>query len=224
MSRTLKWKWLFFFVGLAIMSLGISMIIEGKSMGVSPWDVLHIGLFKQLGLTIGSWTIITGLFIIITTSLYLKEWPKMATWFNMLLCGTFIDFFTWLLPNSKLLVFDILYFLMGVVVMGIGCAMYIAPKLGAGPRDTIMMIIVEKFGGSIRLARFLMETFAAVVGWILGGPIGFGTVIIALFSGYIIQPALPFFERQLSKRIAEPIIEEGAIDNAPQRERDLSIR
>lgn len=183
------------------MSLGISLIIEGKALGVSPWDVLHVGLYKQIGLSVGSWTIISGLCIVLITTLYLKEWPKIATWLNMLLIGSFVDLFTWILPNSKSLPLDIFYFLTGLFVMSIGCAMYISPRLGAGPRDTVMMIIVEKFGGSIRMARFLTETIVAILGWLLGGPIGVGTVIIALFTGYIIQPALPFFEKLLAKRI-----------------------
>lgn len=196
------WKWLFYFVGLAIMSLGISLIIEGKALGVSPWDVLHVGLYKQIGLSVGSWTIITGLIIVSITTIYLKEWPKIATWLNMLLIGSFVDLFTWILPNSKSLPLDVFYFLSGLFVMSIGCAMYISPRLGAGPRDTVMMILVEKFGGSIRMARFLTETIVAILGYLLGGPIGIGTVIIALFTGYIIQPALPFFEKLLAKRIA----------------------
>lgn len=199
MKSDLKWRWLFFFVGLAVMSLGVSMIIKGKALGVSPWDVLHIGLFQQLGLSIGSWSIITGSLIVLSTAIYLREWPKLATWLNMFLCGTFIDFFNWLLPDPHMLGFDILYLLAGVVVMGVGCAMYISPNLGAGPRDTIMMLIVEKFGGSIRLARFLMESFAALIGWILGGPVGIGTIIIALCAGYIIQPTLPFFQKLLTR-------------------------
>ena len=198
------------------MSLGISLIIEGKGVGVSPWDVLHVGLYKQIGLSVGSWTIITGLCIVLITTLYLKEWPKIATWLNMLLIGSFVDLFTWILPNSKSLSLDLFYFLSGLVVMAVGCAMYISPRLGAGPRDTVMMIIVEKFGGSIRMARFLTETIVAILGWLLGGPIGVGTVIIALFTGYIIQPALPFFEKQLAKRIA---IEENEslLTNRPEK-------
>ncbi len=214
MRRELKWKWLFFFVGIAIMSLGISMVIEGKGLGVSPWDVLHIGLYKQLGLSIGSWTIFTGLFIVAAASIYLKQCPKIATWLNMLLCGIFVDGFNWLLPDTDILFFEVLYFILGIVVLCVGCAMYIAPNLGAGPRDTLMILIVEKFGGSIRRARFIMETFAAVLGWLLGGPVGAGTIIIAMFTGSIIQLALPVFQNLLEKKISEP--ENKTIISKPQ--------
>ena len=201
MKRELKWKWLFFFVGLAVMSFGVSMIVEGKALGVGPWDVLHIALFQSVGLSIGSWAVITGVVIVGSTSLLLKEWPKLATCLNMILCGVFIDFFTWLLPNSTWVLFDVFYFLAGVIVLGVGCALYISPKLGAGPRDTLMILFAKKFGCSIGNARLAMEALIAIIGWSLGGPIGVGTIIIAFFTGYIVQFSLPFFERMLKKRI-----------------------
>lgn len=204
MRKEYKWRWLFFLVGLVVMALGVSMTIEGKAIGTAPWDVLHIGVYQNLGLSVGTWAIILGVIIIVSTSLILKEWPKFATWLNMLLVGIFIDIFNWLLPNAGVLIYEILYFVFGVIILGIGCALYISANLGTGPRDTIMILIVEKFGGSIRLARLIMESVAAFLGWLLGGPVGVGTIIIALCSGYIIQAALPFFQKLLEKKIAGP--------------------
>lgn len=203
MRKKFAWQWTFFFVGLTVMSLGISLTIKGKALGTSPWDVLHIGLFKQFGLTIGTWSILTGLIIVVSTSLFLRRWPKIATWLNMLLIGSFIDLFNWLLPSTSIFMWELCYFIAGFFVMSIGCALYISANVGAGPRDTIMMIIVEQFGGSVRLARTIMEVFAAAVGWLLGGPVGVGTVILALGSGQIIQWALPFFRKQLAQLIGE---------------------
>ncbi|MEO4053982.1 YitT family protein [Solibacillus sp. CAU 1738] len=205
MRKKLAWQWTFFFAGLIVMSLGISMTIKGRIFGVSPWDVLHIGLFQQLGLTIGTWSILTGLFIIICSSLYLRQWPKFATWLNMMLVGLFIDFFNWLLPVSNVLAIEITYFVLGFFVLSIGCAFYISASVGAGPRDTIMMIIVEKFGGSVRMARTIMEVFAVSGGWLLGGPVGVGTIILALGSGQIIQMALPLFKKRLEQLVGEPV-------------------
>jgi len=205
LGRELKWKWLFFFIGLMVMSLGVSMIIKGKAIGVSAWDVLHVALFHHIGLTVGTWSILTGVVIVGSTSLYLKEWPKLATIINMLLCGTFIDFFNWILPNSTGLIVDYIYFMLGVIVLGIGCALYISPNLGAGPRDTLMIIISEKFSLSIGNARLLMEAFIAGIGWLLGGPIGLGTIIIAFFTGYIVQSALPFFRNMLHTKLNESV-------------------
>lgn len=88
--------------------------------------------------------------------------------------------------------------------MSIGCALYIAASLGEGPRDTIMMIIASK-GYSVKTGRLVMEVFATGAGWLLGGPVGFGTVVLALGTGYVIQPSLFFFKRKLEEIIGEPL-------------------
>lgn len=204
MSRKFYWQWGSFFVGLIVMSLGITLTIKGQVIGTSPWDVFHIGMFKQFGLTIGTWSILVGLFIVCATSLYLKRIPKLATFLNMLLIGSFIDLFNWLLPSTDRLPFEIVYFVSGFFVLSIGCALYIAASLGEGPRDTVMMIIASK-GYSVKTGRMVMEVVAGSIGWLLGGPVGAGTIILALGTGYIIQPALFFFKDKLEQIIGEPL-------------------
>lgn len=204
MTKKLRWQWGTFFVGLMTMSLGITLTIKGNALGTSPWDVLHIGLFKQFGLTIGTWSILTGLFIVVTTSIYLKRFPKLATILNMLCIGTFIDIFNWMLPDTEVFGWTIVYFIAGFFVLSIGCAMYIAASLGEGPRDTVMMIIASK-GYSVKTGRMVMEVFAAGAGWLLGGPVGVGTVILALGTGYVIQPSLLYFKRKLEMIVGESL-------------------
>lgn len=204
MSKKFKWQWGGFFAGLIVMSLGITMTIKGNIVGTSPWDVLHIGLFKQFGFSIGTWSILMGLFIICATSLYLKQLPKLATILNMLLIGTFIDIFNWFLPGANVFIWELSYFIVGFFVMSIGCGLYIAASLGAGPRDTVMMIIASK-GYSVKTGRMVMEIFAAIAGYLLGGPVGIGTIILALGTGYIIQPSLFYFKRKLEHIIGEPL-------------------
>lgn len=201
MGKVIGWRWAFFIGGMMIMSLGITMSIKGKIIGTSPWDVLHVGLFQNFGLTIGTWSILTGLLIIVSTSLVLKEWPKIGTWLNMLLIGTFIDVFNWLLPPTDVYALQIAYFVAGLFVLSFGCGMYIAPNMGAGPRDTLMMILVEKFGGTIKSARMGIEVIVTILGGLLGGPVGVGTVLIALTSGYIVQYSLPSCRKVLMKCI-----------------------
>lgn len=202
MRKVYSWRWAFFLVGIIILSLGVSMVIKG-AVGTSAWDVLHIALFENFGLSIGTWNIITGLLVITFTSIMDKRLPKVGTWINMVLCGIFIDFFYWLLPGAPSVTIQIIYFLLGVLVLGFGCGMYIAPNLGAGPRDSLMMLIVERFGGSIKVARMSIELAVALIGWFLGGPLGIGTVIIAVFSGYVIQFSLPYCRKMLLRAIGE---------------------
>ncbi|WP_424236684.1 YczE/YyaS/YitT family protein [Bhargavaea ginsengi] len=208
MQRYQALRWTFFLVGQLFLALGITMTIKGALLGISPWDVLHVGLFKQLGLTIGTWSILTGFFIVISTSIYLRRLPQVGTWINMLLIGSFIDFFNWILPDVHTLAGQISLFLAGITVQAIGLGMYVSPGIGAGPRDTLMLVLMEKTGWSVKTVRTVLEATVALTGWLIGGPIGVGTVIIVLFFGQLLQYTIPYF-KGLLERLSKPAEEVG---------------
>lgn len=199
MTNTIYIRWSFFLVGLVVQSLGIAMTIRGEILGIAPWDVMHVGLFINFGLSIGIWSIVTGLVIVLATSLYSKRWPPIGTWLNMILIGVFIDMFLWLLPIVVNPIAEIGLFIAGVAIMGFGVGMYIAPNMGAGPRDSLMLILIEKTGWTVKRVRTLLELIVAVIGWLLGGPVGVGTVIIALTLGYIVHFTLPLSQKWIEK-------------------------
>lgn len=203
MRKIFVWRWIFFLVGVIVLSLGITMTIKGQRLGVGPWDVLHIGLTRNFGLTIGTWSIILGVIIIIVTSIVLKQWPKLGTWLNMTLLGLFIDLFNWLLPEFETMTGQVIIFTLGVVVMSYGVGIYVSPNVGAGPRDSLMLILVDKLGISVKKVRTMIEVIVAVAGWLLGGPVGIGTVIIALLIGQIVHYALPQCRKLLLKIAGE---------------------
>ncbi|MBT2583064.1 YitT family protein [Planococcus sp. ISL-109] len=190
MNVALYYRWLFFLIGMMFLGLGISMTIKGDRLGIGPWDVLHVGLYQNFGLTIGSWSIIAGFTLISLTSLVRRRWPQFGTWLNMLLIGLFIDLFNFLIPDIHSLIGHILIFTAGIFVMGYGVGMYVSPKMGAGPRDDLMLILVQKTGFSVSTIRTAIEMTVAVLGWMLGGPVGIGTVVIALLVGRIVQKSL----------------------------------
>ena len=203
MTKHYLYRWGFFLAGLIIMALGISMTIKGQRLGISPWDVLHVGLYRKFGLSIGSWNIITGLFIVFFVSIFLREWPKLGTWINILTIGVFIDLFNWLLPEFTTIWGQTIIFILGVVVSGYGAGIYVSPAMGAGPRDSLMLLIVERYGVSVKFVRTTIEIIVAVAGWLLGGPIGIGTVMIALLIGQIMHYAIPQSEKVLLKLLGE---------------------
>ena len=203
MRKIVIWRWTFFLVGMMIMSLGISMTIKGQKLGIAPWDVLNVGLYKNFGLSIGTWGIISGFIIIVSTAAVLKEWPKIGTWLNMILIGLFIDLFNWLLPDIATLGAQILIFSAGVIVIGYGVGIYISPNIGAGPRDSLMLVLVQKTGASIKKVRTTLEVIVALVGWLIGGPVGIGTVLIALFLGQIAHYTMPQSRKFLLKVVGK---------------------
>jgi uncharacterized protein len=208
MNRELVLRWSFFFTGLLVLAFGISLTIKGKDLGIGPWDVFHYGLFKQLGLTIGTWSIIAGFVILFVTGIGTKSFPKVGAFINMLLIGIFIDLFNYVLPDPQSLLAQSIVFAIGIVVIGYGIGLYVSADLGAGPRDSLMLLVVEKTGWKVQWVRNGMEIIVFFFGWLLGGPVGIGTVIIALGLGSIVGFSLPqskkllhfLIVRQMTKR------------------------
>ncbi|SDX66510.1 YczE/YyaS/YitT family protein [Salimicrobium album] len=192
-----KLRWSFFTIGLIILAFGISLTIQGRALGIGPWDVFHYGLYEQLGLTIGSWSIIAGITIVVATSIFYRQLPKLGTILNMILIGVFIDIFNWMLVEPETLAMQITVFALGTLIMAFGIGIYVAPDLGAGPRDSFMLMLSDVLGWKISTSRNVMEVSVAVLGWLLQGPVGVGTVFIALMLGTMVGYSLPMAKRLL---------------------------
>lgn len=206
MRKEFAIRWLFFFIGIMFIGLGIALTIRGQRYGVGSWDVLHIGMFYHFGLSVGAWSIIIGLVIIALTAILLKRLPRIGTFMNMIFCGVFLDFFNSILPAAHTPLTQFGCFVLGIVGIAVGCGVYVSTNLGEGPRDSLMMIAVEKLHVSITVARTAMEIFAAGLGYIMGGPVGIGTIIMVFALGPIIQVVLPVTRRILAHFIKEPTL------------------
>ncbi|MEH7384099.1 YitT family protein [Bacillus sp. JJ1521] len=185
-------KWSTFFIGLLIMSLGIVVIIKAD-LGASPWDVLHIGLYKQIGLTIGTWSIIVGFFILFLSSFLLKRLPQIGAFLNMISVGIFIDMFMMVpfLVTPDTFIGKLIMMLIGLLINGYGMGIYISAKVGAGPRDSLMLALTELSKWKVQYIRSGMEIIVLTIGWLLGGPVFVGTLIYCVGIGYVAGFALP---------------------------------
>ncbi|PLR81885.1 MULTISPECIES: YczE/YyaS/YitT family protein [Bacillus] len=185
-------RFFIYVTGLLIMSFGIVLMIKGD-LGATPWDVLHVGLFYRVGLTIGSWSIIVGFIILTVAALISKEIPQFGAFLNMVLVGVFIDLYL-LLPflNTPSSLFGKgIMLLAGIVLMGYGMGLYISAQFGAGPRDSLMIAVTSKTGWKVRNVRAGMEFLVLFIGWQLGGPIFWGTILFSLTIGPVVGYALP---------------------------------
>jgi len=198
-------KTMVFFAGILVMSLGIAMIIEAD-LGVSAWDVLHIGLYHTLGLTIGTWSQIVGFVVVFMTAMIDRKILAIGTVLNMLFVGWFIDLFLFLLPTMHDVINQFIFLFVGIIIMGMGAGMYIASKLGPGPRDSLVLVLSKRYGFGIGKIKTTMELLVLVIGWFLGGPVFVGTVIAAVFIGPVMQFFIRWWEVMLMQRI---IIREG---------------
>lgn len=182
------------------MSLGIAMVIEAD-LGSAPWDVLHIGLTEKVGLSVGSWTVILGFLLLLIAAIIQKELPKLGAWLNMLFVGVFVDIFLFILDTPTTLFFQMVMLIIGIVVMGFGIGVYISPRCGAGPRDSVMLAVTEKTNLSVATVRAIMEISVLIIGWLLGGPVFIGTVIYSVTIGHISGAAIKWCENRLYRRI-----------------------
>lgn len=193
------WRCVYFFIGLWIIAVGAVLTVQAQ-LGVPPWDVLHIGLASTLGGTMGIWSILLGLLIVICTFLFDRKLPKWGTIMNMILCGTFIDiifYFQWI-PIVHNLWTQLLLLFTGILLMGIGVGAYLASEYGAGPRDGLMIVLVSRSGKSIRFVRTIMEVLAVGLGYWLGGPVFIGTLLFSITIGPIMQITIKWNQDSLA--------------------------
>lgn len=198
-------RYAMFVLGLFVGAFGCVLTIQAN-MGVAPWDTFHIGLQKTFGLTIGIWSQIAGVAVILTSYLLAKIKPTFAMFLNMVCFGLFLDLFIWwgIVPKPEMMVERTIMFLVGVLIMTVGIGMYLSPKLGAGPRDSFMLAMNERLGWSIQRVRLIIEITVLIAGASLGGPVSVGTVLIALLTGPLIQRTIPFWQMVMKKQYALP--------------------
>lgn len=178
--------------GYALFGLSIAVMIQAN-LGTGAWAVLEVALSKILHLTPGTLSIIVG-FSVLLLALLMGEKIGWGTIANIIFIGPWEDFFLWLIPVVKdqpALQFGML--LSSILVMGIASAIYIGVDAGAGPRDSLMLAVKRKLNISIRLARASIELAVVIVGWVLGGPLGIGTVIVAVLIGPAVQWGFKLF-------------------------------
>lgn len=202
------------------MALGIVLLLKAD-LGATPWDVLHVGLYYQLGLTIGSWSIIVGFFILGISALLTKRIPQIGAFINMISVGFFIDMYLLLpimqTPNG--LIGKLIMFLFGLVIMCYGMGFYISANLGAGPRDSLMIALTNRTGWKVRHIRSVMEVIVLISGWLLGGPVALGTFLISILIGPMFGYAMPqctsisnFLLKKIKTQHKQDIIEENNIN------------
>lgn len=174
-------------LGFIVYGLAIVVMIHAN-IGLSPWDVLHQGISLKTGLTMGQISIIVGIIIVIIDAI-MGEGIGWATLGNILLIGSFLDMFEYLeiIPYADNLFIGILMMIIGIILAAIATVLYLKPALGSGPRDGLMLAINKRTSKPVGFIRTIIEMTALIVGWLLGGSVGIGTVISGFGLGYAIQ-------------------------------------
>lgn len=167
--------------GLALYGFSMALLVR-PSLGVMPWDVLHQGVARHLGVSLGTMTVIVGL-VVLVAWIPLHQRPGIGTVSNVVVIGFAVNAALAVIPTPSAVAGRLLF--VGAT------AAYIGVHLGPGPRDGLMTGLVRRTGRSVRLVRTTIEVTVVGAGALLGGTLGIGTVVYALAIGPLVHVFLP---------------------------------
>jgi len=196
------------YIGLLLYGLAGALQVR-STLGLDPWDVLHQGIARHAGLAIGTVLILVGACVLVLW-IPLRQRPGLGTLSNVVLIGVSMNLSLQWLPHVHLLPWRIADMAGGVLLCGVATGMYIGANFGPGPRDGLMTGLARRTGRSIRLTRTAIELTVLVVGWVLGGTVGIGTVVFAFAIGPLSQVFLPIFDLATSRRVLSDVEAAGA--------------
>jgi len=179
------------YAGLALYGLSMALLVRAE-LGVMPWDVLHQGLSRTVGGSLGTVSIVVGALVLLLW-VPLRQRPGVGTVSNVVVIGLAVDASLAVLPSVDAPTARVVLVVLGIVLNAVATAAYIGVHLGPGPRDGLMTGLVRRTGGSVRLVRTGIEVAVVAGGWLLGGTLGMATVLYALAIGPLVQLLLPRF-------------------------------
>jgi uncharacterized membrane protein YczE len=177
-------------LGLFVLGFAISVSVRAR-LGVSPWDVLHQGLAHVTGISFGLVVVLVGL-VVLLTWIPLRQRLGVGTVLNTLSVGIIANLGLFLIPEQHTMAVRIAMLLASIVMFGVGGGLYIGSGLGPGPRDGLMTAIAAR-GHRIWVVRTGLECTALVAGYLLGGHVGVGTVLLAFAIGPVTHAGLRRF-------------------------------
>ncbi len=189
-------------IGSSLLGFGVALMASGR-LGFGPWSVLAEGVGEQAGIGLGTADILLGIPILFAW-LIVREQPGVGTLISALGVGLMINVGQAILPEPQAMWVRLPMMSLGVIVLGTGVALYLAADLGPGPRDGLTTGLHHRLGWSIRLTRTIIEGFVLVLGMLLGGTVGVGTLLVAFGVGHVIQAGLRIFDREGRVMQAKP--------------------
>jgi uncharacterized membrane protein YczE len=179
------------YVGLFLYGVSLALMVRG-ALGLAPWDVLHSGFIRHVPMTLGQAVVLFS-FVVLVLWIPLREMPGLGTISNAIVVGLSADATLAVLDRPEAMAGRLGLMVGGVLLCGLASALYIGAQLGRGPRDGLMTGLARRTGLSLRLVRTGLEVAVVVIGLLLGGVLGVGTVVYALAIGPLTQLMLPWF-------------------------------
>ena len=169
-------------IGLTIFGFGEALLIH-STLGNTPWSVLSQGLSKHTPLSLG-WSTFFISIVVLLGWIPLKQRPGFGTLANIVMIAFALQIGTDIFPiEHHTMWIRFAYVVCGIAIIGIGSSLYITCGLGTGPRDGLMTGIHRVSGVRVGRVRLIIEIIVMSIGWLLGGRVGIGTLMFAVFIG-----------------------------------------
>jgi uncharacterized membrane protein YczE len=208
-------RWIQLLLGLFLYGIAIAMMIRA-AIGISPWDVLAQGISLRTGIPFGFVTNLVGGAVLLLW-IPLRQRLGIGTVLNALLIGPSAEVGLWLIPLQDDIWVRVALFTGGLLLLAVATGLYIGARFGPGPRYGLMTGINKKYGVRIWIVRTSIEVVVLVIGWILGGNVGLGTLAFALLVGPLVHVAMPILHVSDSRGPEAPPTPEPAVSPAESR-------
>lgn len=207
--KELLLKIIILFCGLTIAHLGVTLFLL-VDLGADPFNVFVQGIYRTLSgvvewslLTHGN-THVTICFLIIIALLFIdRSYIKIGTILCMIFGGPIIDFFTAILAgvfgNIDSMILKIIINGLGCVILAFGMTIVMKSDAGTGPNDLVAIVLSDKLKKNFGVIRIIVDVSFVVIGFVLGGSLGVGTLICAFLVGPVANVFLPFNEKWIQK-------------------------
>ncbi|WP_341957720.1 hypothetical protein [Microbacterium sp. LWH13-1.2] len=184
--------------GLFLYGVALGLMVRG-GIGVAPWDVLALGISGQTGIGYGVVTVLVSVLVLVLW-IPLRQRVGLGTLLNALLVGPSADLALFVIPAPPSIWVGAPMFVAGLLLLAFATGLYIAADFGPGPRDGLMTGLVARTGRPVWLVRTVIEGSVLLVGFVLGGPVGLGTVLFAFGVGPLVGWFLPWSTRLRAAR------------------------
>ncbi|MET3193676.1 YitT family protein [Bacillus sp. OAE603] len=196
-----KTRYLLYGLGITILTLGVALTIL-SDLGTSPFDALLVGLSKTVGFTVGTWEIIIALILIFCNSILKRNRPEYLGLATALITGLSINLWLFLLEHvilPEIFISKLICFGIGLIVTGIGSAIYLLTNFAPIPVDQSMLIIRERLKVNYMISKTILYVLFLLLAFIFKGPIGIGTVLTVCLGGPILNICMPTMKSRVNK-------------------------
>jgi len=186
--RTFGGRLVQLYSGLALYGFATALRVRAN-LGLDPWGAFHQGVSETIGIKFGTAIILVGA-VILLLWIPLRQKPGLGTVSNIIVIGLATDVALMVVPDAHSWLLQLLCLVAGTALTGFAGAAYMGAGLGTGPRDGLMMGIVARTNWPVQRVRAGIELTVLAAGWLLGGAVGWGTIIHAVLIGPVLDRSM----------------------------------